>query len=195
MKKQDRQQFGQLADELIIERIVSQKQTELFEVLYDRYAPKIYYKCLGLTSNEETAKDLMHEVMIKVFLNIAKFQGKSKFSLWVHSISYNHCMQYFRLQKRLQMQSQDILQYENVSIEDIENSEATLKEIQVQQLERFMKKLAEEYRLILSMRYYADMSIKQIAVTLQMGESAVKMRLKRGRDQLAKLFKVAQSNA
>ncbi len=91
-----------LSDTEIVERVVHYGEQHLLEHLYDRYATKIFHKCLSLTKEREVAKDLSHDIIIKIFTSLAKFQGKSAFSLWVHSITYNHCMDYLRLQKRLQ---------------------------------------------------------------------------------------------
>jgi RNA polymerase sigma factor (sigma-70 family) len=180
--------FDDLSDKEIVLVIIEEDKKELFEILYNRYAPLIYRKCVGMVRDESTAKDLMQDILIKIFLNIAQFQGKSHFSLWVNTISYNHCMQYFRLKKRLDMPLVDTEDYLNISIADIEGQNKELDSIKAQQLEKFLGKLKEEYRLILYMRYFSDMSIKEIAESLEIKESAVKMRLKRGRDKLAVYF-------
>jgi len=180
--------YQQLSDVEIVTFITKEQKTDLFELLYDRYAPIIYRKCVSLTKDQNTAKDLMHDIMIKIFLNIAQFEGRSNFSLWVNTISYNHCMQYFKLKKRLLISSEELNTYENVAIQDIEEEHQELQQIKSKQLNILLEKLKSEYRLILVMRYFSDMSVKEIAESLEIGESAVKMRLKRGRTKLAELF-------
>lgn len=180
--------YEQLSDIEIVTFITKEQKTDLFELLYDRYAPIIYRKCVSLTKDQNTAKDLMHDIMIKIFLNIAQFEGRSNFSLWVNTISYNHCMQYFKLKKRLLISSEELNTYENVAIQDIEEEHQELQQIKSKQLNILLEKLKSEYRLILVMRYFSDMSVKEIAESLEIGESAVKMRLKRGRTKLAELF-------
>lgn len=180
--------YEQLSDVEIVTFITKEQKTDLFELLYDRYAPIIYRKCVSLTKDQNTAKDLMHDIMIKIFLNIAQFEGRSNFSLWVNTISYNHCMQYFKLKKRLLISSEELNTYENVAIQDIEEEHQELQQIKSKQLNILLEKLKSEYRLILVMRYFSDMSVKEIAESLEIGESAVKMRLKRGRTKLAELF-------
>ncbi len=67
--------------------------------------------------------------------------------------------------------------------------------MQFSQLEHFLDILHPEERMILMMRYQDDMSVNDIAETLHLGLSAVKMRLKRGRDKLAKkIQKKLQTN-
>lgn len=180
--------YKDLPDSELITLIIKEKKTELFEVLYDRYAPIIYRKCVSLTKDQNTAKDLMQDIMIKVLLNIAQFEGRSNFSLWVNTISYNHCMQYFKLKKRLVVSPEELNTYETIPIQDIEGEHQELEQIKAKQLLLLLEKLKSEYRLILVMRYFSDMSVKEIAESLEIGESAVKMRLKRGRAKLAELF-------
>lgn len=177
------------SDEVIVRLIVEEGQRNLFECLYDRYAPLIYRKCLGLTNDTSIAQDLLQDIILKVFLNLSKFEHKSNFSLWVNTISYNHCMQYFRLKKRLIVQAEDLSPYEALVVDDIEMEHEELQQIQQKQLTYLLQQLKEEERLILSMRYFSDMSIQEIAHSLELNQSTVKMRLKRSRDKLAKLFK------
>jgi RNA polymerase sigma-70 factor (ECF subfamily) len=184
-----------LSDTEIVERVVHYGEQHLLEHLYDRYATKIFHKCLSLTKEREVAKDLSHDIIIKIFTSLAKFQGKSAFSLWVHSITYNHCMDYLRLQKRLQYTDYDERSFDYISEDTIELENKELEELQFSQLEHFLDILHPEERMILMMRYQDDMSVNEIAETLHLGLSAVKMRLKRGRDKLAKkIQKKLQTN-
>jgi RNA polymerase sigma-70 factor (ECF subfamily) len=180
--------YSSVSDLDLISLIIKEQKTDLFEILYDRYAPIIYRKCVSLTQDQNTAKDLMQDIMLKIFLNISQFEGRSNFSLWVNTISYNHCMQYFKLKKRLLISPEELSTYEGLAIQDIEEEHQELQQIKVNQLRLLLEKLKPEYRLILVMRYFSDMSVKEIAESLEIGESAVKMRLKRGRSKLAELF-------
>ena len=158
--------YKELSDPEIVSLIIKEQKTDLFEILYDRYAPIIYRKCVSLTKDQNTAKDLMHDIIIKVFLNIAQFEGRSNFSLWVNTISYNHCMQYFKLQKRLLISAEELNTYESIAIQDIEEEHQELQQIKAKQLLFLLEKLKSEYRLILVMRYFSDMSVKEIAESL-----------------------------
>ncbi|MFK8102503.1 MAG: RNA polymerase sigma factor [Saprospiraceae bacterium] len=172
----------------IIHQIVHHGQRELLEVLYDRYADKVFHKCLSLTKQPEVAKDLAHDIMIKIFMQLAKFKAKSSFSVWVHSITYNHCMDHFRIRKRLKFVNFEAQQHEDLAVSDLEKEIKVLEELQLNQLEVLFEKLKPENKLMLLMRYQDGLSIKQIAAALEINASAVKMRLKRSRDKLAKLI-------
>jgi RNA polymerase sigma factor (sigma-70 family) len=187
--------LSDMDDMEMVERVVHYGEQHLLDHLYERYALKIYHKCLSLAKDKEIAQDLSHDILIKIFTSLAKFQGKSAFSLWVHSITYNHCMDYLRLQKRLQYTEYDEHHFDNISEDVIERENKELEELQFSQLERYLEELHAEEKMILMMRYQDDMSVNEIAETLKIGLSAVKMRLKRGRDKLAKkIQKTLQTN-
>lgn len=177
-----------ISDKEIVEQIITTGDKELFHILYDRYVDKVYHKCLLLTKDKEMSKDLTHDILIKVFLNISKMKKVTNFSLWVHSITYNHCIDYLRLKKKFKHEDYDEQRFENLSEEDIEREQQELKEVQLSELEIVFEELKQEERLLLLMRYQDGLSVKAIGKALSVGESAVKMRLKRSRDHLAELL-------
>lgn len=181
-----------LSDWEIIQKVLQGEQA-LLEVLYDRYSGKVYYKCLSITHDREISKDLAHDVMIKIFMNLSKFKGTSDFSFWVKSITYNYCMDYLKKKKRLSFDEFESADFEQVPIDEIELEHKILKEVQLTQLEALLEELKGNDRMILLMRYQDGMSVKQIAETLKVSVSAVKMRLKRSRDRLAELLKASQN--
>lgn len=177
-----------LADEDLVKRIVIGKETELFGVLYDRYSNKVFHKCLSLSKNYDTSKDLTHDIMIKVYTSLHKLKYFGNFSLWVHTITYNHCMDHLRLKKKLRLEDFEESQFEGVSVDSIEAEHQELKEIRLSKLEKLFPVLSGEEKMILLMRYQDGMAVKQISDSLDLGESAVKMRLKRARDRLYEML-------
>lgn len=186
----------QLSDNELVERIVKRGEKQWRGIIYDRYADKVYRRCLSLTKQANLSQDLMHDIMVKILTNLAKFKGSSDFSFWVYSISYNHCMDYLRKRKKLRTQELSVTSEMNDIAEDNQEREAKLlKELRLTQLERLFEQLKPKERAILMMRYQDGMSIKQIAVTLEIKESAAKMRLQRSRNQLAELIKLEDHEA
>jgi len=172
-----------LTDEAVIILIVQDAKTDLFGILYDRYASKVYRKCMGLVKDEATAQDLLQDIFTKLFFQLSKFQGRSKFSTWLYSITYNHCMEFLRKNNRYQFVdiegSPDIVE---------EVSEIELMAIQHDLLKKALDKLNLEDKMLLLMKYQDDMSIQDIMESLQVGESAIKMRLARARQRVKSLL-------
>lgn len=177
----------QLTDEEIVGQILGGQQ-QLLEVLYDRYSAKIFHKCLSIIKDREASKDCTHDIMVKIFMNLAKFQGRSAFSLWVHSITYNFCMDYLSKQKRMGFSNYTDNEFDNVSNDDEALELKLLQDLKLTQLETVLERLNPDDRILLMMRYQDAMSVKDIGDALGVGESAIKMRLKRSRDRLADLI-------
>ena len=178
----------QQSDWEIIQRIFNGEKL-LLEVIYDRYGKKAYHRCLSIVKDRDIAQDLSHDIMIKVFMNLEKFKGTSDFSFWVYSITYNHCMDYLKKKKKFRIGFYDTVVIEHVSTAEIELENKILKDLQLDQLNVLFQELKDDEKIILLMRYQDGMSVKKISSTLGLGESAIKMRLKRGRDRLAELLK------
>ncbi len=167
---------------------IREGSSSLLNELYKRYASKIYYKCLGMVKDADQAQDMAHDVFIKVSTNLDKYKGTAELSFWIYAITYNHCITHLKKEKRLRFEAID----ERVDPEDggeTELAEKIIRDLKLTQLKALIKKLKPSEEAILLMRYQEGMSIKQIAGILQVGESAVKMRLKRIRIHLATLIK------
>lgn len=185
----NKEDLKQLNDRQLIDRILSSGDTSLFSVLYDRYANKVYRKCIGMVRNKDDAQDLAHDILVKAFLNISNFEGNSTFSTWIYAISYNQCIDFLRQRQKLPTndyeESDNLLNYQD---DDTQIAEKELFEMGVERLNLLIYQLSEDDRAILLMKYQDGMSIDNIILVLNVTESAVKMRLKRARDRLRKLY-------
>jgi RNA polymerase sigma-70 factor (ECF subfamily) len=156
------------------------------EQIYDRYARKVYFKCLGIVKDADHAQDLTHDIMVKILLKIRTFRGDSPLFGWIYAVTYNHCLSW--LQKRNKVRMQDFDEKSNeIADSDAELNLKKLTEIRLEKLQILMDSLSESDRMILMMKYQDGFSVKDISTMLDLGESAVKMRLKRSRDRLAEL--------
>jgi RNA polymerase sigma-70 factor (ECF subfamily) len=176
-----------LPDEEIVARILRGEQ-QLLELLYDRYSARIFHKCLSLIKDREASKDCTHDIIVKVFMNLAKYKGTAAFSLWVHSITYNYCMDYLQKQKRMDFSEFAESELDGVANDDESLENKLLQDLKLTQLEIVFEKLNPDDKMLLMMRYQDGMSVRDISESLGVGESAIKMRLKRSRDRLGDLI-------
>ena len=175
-----------LTDEQVIERIVASQDPAMVEILYQRYAPKVYRKCISFVKEDDIAENLTHDIFIKVYLNLASFKRRSKFSTWLYSITYNFCIDYLRKAKKQQVYNLDD-QKEVVGDADIDSLE-DLKGIELKRLKQLLEKIKPEEKMSLLMKYREEMSIKEIQQVFQISESAVKMRIKRAKEKVRNLY-------
>ena len=180
--------INKLPDEDLVKAIVSTNNTLLFEILYDRYAGLVYNKCYGFAKDGDEAKDLTQDVFLKLFVKLASFKGKSKFSTWLYAFTYNHCVNYVtrNTAKKFEKQSVDYKDIENLSEEE-ENDNSFLN-MRVDKLKKSLELVSPEEKMILLLKYQDNLSIKDIESVLGIGESAVKMRIKRAKDKLKTVY-------
>ena len=175
-----------MSDEELVEEIVHSQNSRLVEVLYERYADKVYRRCISFVKEASVAEDLTHDIFIKVYLNLGGFKQKSKFSTWLYSITYNFCVDYVRKKQKDNVVDMEDKEGE-IAGRDIDTAD-DLDHIALDRLTELLEQLKPEDKLILLMKYRDDMSIKDIQIAFDISESAVKMRIKRAKEKLKSLY-------
>lgn len=180
--------INKLPDEDLVKAIVKTNNTLLFEILYDRYATLVYNKCFGFAKDADEAKDLTQDVFLKLFVKLASFKGKSKFSTWLYAFTYNHCVNYVtrNTAKKFEKQSVDYKDIENLSY--YEEDDTSFLDMKVDKLKVALELISPDEKMILLLKYQDFLSIKEIESVLGIGESAVKMRIKRAKDKLKTVY-------
>lgn len=173
-----------LSDEQLVSLYIESQKNIYFEQLYDRYADKIYRKCLSFVKDEAKAEDFTHDVFMKLVLNIGTYRETAKFSTWLYSITYNYCIDQIKIAKRYHENS--IEDYFDVIDDD--SSETDVAEMEAHRLHQALQQIVPEDKSILMMKYQDEMSIKEISGNLDISESAVKMRLLRAKDKLKRVY-------
>ncbi|SOD91915.1 RNA polymerase sigma factor [Spirosoma fluviale] len=173
-----------LSDEEMIRQYLPSQPAHCFEALYKRYVNKVYRRCLSMTKDPLKAEDFTHDIFLKVFNKLDAFQERSSFSTWLYSISYNYCSDQIRLARRLQMT--DIEDRSNYNIPEVK--EELLHEETLHLVNRAMESLSASEQALLRLKYEDGMSITAISELFDLKESTVKMRLKRSRDKIYKLY-------
>ncbi|MGV6831039.1 MAG: RNA polymerase sigma factor [bacterium] len=184
--------YSDLSDEELIERIVSTNDTLLFEILYDRYARMVYNKCLGFSKSNQEAEDLTQDIFLKLFVKLASFKGKSKFSTWLYSFTYNHCVNYVNRNtaKKIEKKAVKAEDYLGDTVDD--DNDEDISNLKVAKLKEALDKISPEEKMILLLKYQDLLSIKELTDMLEIGESAVKMRLKRAKEKLINVYNEAE---
>lgn len=172
-----------LNDEELIRTYRTSNPNECFELLYNRYVRKVYNRCYSITKDSEQAEDFTHDIFLRMFSHLDRFQERSTFSTWLYSISYNYCIDQIKRSNRLATTELDQdIEYAFAQTNDNDGREHSL-----QQLNRAMDAIAPQEAMILRMKYQEGLDVLQIAQKLNLKESAVKMRLKRSRDKVRQL--------
>jgi RNA polymerase sigma-70 factor (ECF subfamily) len=175
----------QFTDDQIIEKLRSEKNNELFSVLYRRYFPRVKDKCYSFLKNKSQSEEFANDILSKAFEKLESFQGKSQFSSWLYSISYNAIIDYLRKKKQLHYPNWN---QNNELPEIIDESDTEINELSYENLLEVFEKIHPEEKALLLMKYQDSLSLKEIATSLTISEDAVKMRLKRARARVIYMY-------
>ena len=174
----------------IVSAYRAHRHATCFRLLYDRYTGMVYSKAITMLHDSAEAEDATQEIFAKVFLNLGKFQGQSKFSTWVYSITYNLCIDKIRKSKR----GRDLFAPEITDPPDMveEVSDQELFRLQVSELRYVLSQLSQSERTLLLMKYKDGVKIRVIAELLGKGESAIKMQIKRAKEKAKRVHQQRQ---
>ncbi|MBT8233430.1 MAG: sigma-70 family RNA polymerase sigma factor [Saprospiraceae bacterium] len=175
-----------MSDEEVVKLYLDTQNVAYFNILYKRYSGKIFGKSLSLLKSESEAHDATQDVMMKILLNLSKFSGKSRFSTWIYSITYNYCIDFIRRKKKdPSVYVDDFI--ENLDIEE-EVNDAFITEVNVKRLKVILNEIPSGDKSILLMKYQDDMSIREISGILDKSESAIKMQIKRAKKKFQTVY-------
>jgi RNA polymerase sigma-70 factor (ECF subfamily) len=154
-------------------------QADAFDRLFERYSSYVYNTCLSIIGDPDDARDAMQDTFVQLYRSLPKFRGQSKFSTWLYRITVNKCRD--RLRARPRWESTDSLEW--VAEPDGEESDGLLEE----QVRQTMMKLKADYRTVLALYYFQQLSYDEIAECLGCSLDLVRIRLHRAR----KAFRLA----
>lgn len=173
------------SDEEIVHLLMDTSNQELFEVLYSRYFKKVKDKCFSFLKDSKQSEEFANDILTKAYEKIPGFKGNSSFSSWLYSITYNYCIDYLRVKKKLHYPNWN---NSNEIPEIIDESETDFEEANYENLLFILELIHPEEKVLLLMKYQDNLPIKQIAKTLRISEDAVKMRLKRARTRVIYMY-------
>ncbi|WP_242527989.1 RNA polymerase sigma factor [Allomuricauda sp. CAU 1633] len=180
--------YAHLSDEELVEQIVANNDPLLFGRLYDRYAKMVYNKCYGFAKSDGEAEDLTQDVFLQLFIKLKMFKGKSKFSTWLYSFTYNFCVNYVNRNKQRKMRDQSVPVEATEYKLNAEIPDESLYEMKAEKLKKALELISAEDKSLLLLKYQDGASIKELVSLMDIGESAVKMRLKRGKEKLMEIY-------
>lgn len=155
------------SDEQLISLYVDGKN-EAFDALLERHKDRLYMYIYHAVKNEDLADDIFQDTFVKAIMTIrqGRYVDKGHFLAWITRIAHNLIIDYFRQVKNENLQSTDddevnILnrkEFSDVTIED----NLVMSQIH-SDVRRLIRALPDNQREVLVMRYYKNMSFKEIA--------------------------------
>ena len=157
----------QLTDDQLV-KLYQEGNSSAFEILLSRYKSKIYTYIFLIVRNRELTEDIFQDTFIKAIATIQqdRYVESGRFLGWINRIAHNLIIDYYRREKNENTFSADSIEYDVVnnanlsekSIEDVLSNEQVLFDVV-----RLVDYLPEAQQKVVRMRFFEDLSFKEIA--------------------------------
>jgi len=178
-------------DLVLINRALETGDKKAYNELMRLYRDPLYFMLLEKVGNEELAKDLTIEALGKAFKKLHLYVPNYVFSTWLFTIAKNNCIDYLRKNKlptisidKLTLNDKGEKQSFDIPSEIPDPEKMMMKKQRVQILRQIVEQLKPNYRILVRLRYFKEMSYKEIATELEVPLGTVKAQLHRSREQL-----------
>jgi RNA polymerase sigma-70 factor (ECF subfamily) len=161
-----------------------------FDELVRRHQAHVRTNCRFLVKDPEDALDLAQEAFVKAYFGLASFGGKSSFRTWLRRIKVNQCLSFLESPRSrkdmriggLRPEADSGLRVESVAERNVDSAETGARVLRV------LDGIPELLRVPLVLRDMDGFSYKEIQEMLNIGPSALKMRIARGREAFRKAW-------
>lgn len=160
--------MGELPDSILIEQYL-EGDMKAFETLMERYKAKVFSYILRMVRNRGDAEDLFQETFFKVVRELPTYQEKGRFKSFIFQIAHNACLDHLkRLENKLRDATVDLVSNQPVPIlaavdAGLDPEQQIAHQEQTILLHQAITSLPDNQREVVIMRYYSDLSFKEIA--------------------------------
>ena len=162
-------------DLTLVDRVLRDDEAA-FQGLYDRYFTKVFAIARGVLLDDEEANDAVQEIFTLVYRNLHRFDRRSKFSTWLFRIAVNRSIQHSRRLKWRKFQD-PLSEAVETTAEDVP------ERFEDHRVSLAMAKIHPQDRAILTLFYWDELSLQEIAESLGCSPNAAKTRLFRARER------------
>ena len=161
-----------LTDEVLV-RLYVEGNHEAFNVLLNRYESKVFSYIAYIVRNNDVAEDLFQDTFMRVVATLknGKYAEQQKFSAWLMRITHNILVDYFRQlnnEKNISNDENEVDLFNDIKLADENNVENQIIQMQnLNGLQQIIKMLPDNQQQIIDLRFYQDMSFKEIAERTQ----------------------------
>ncbi len=156
-----------MTDEELVEQYAQGSNTA-FDVLLNRHKDNVYSYIYFIVRNTELAEDIFQETFVKAIVTIkqGRYTENGKFRAWISRIAHNLIIDNFRQEKNEQMVSNDEFEvdlFNNQKFSDGTIEDELVKTQILADVKKLIEYLPDNQKEVLILRYYQDLSFKEIA--------------------------------
>ena len=152
------------------------------ELLYRRHAAKLYAVCLQYSGNDDEARDILQEGLIKIFENLIHYKNEGSFEGWMRRIVVNTALEKYRSKHNL-YRVDDI---DMIPEPDAEPDTEDYSGLEAVDLLDIIRELPPKYRMVFNLYAIEGYSHKEISRMINISEGTSKSNLSRARVILQK---------
>ena len=142
-----------------------------FELLVEKYQKTVFNVALRMTRSRSDAEDITQTAFLRTFEKLGSFNPKYKFFSWLYRIVLNESLNVLSRQKRHEHLDEDVMM-PGKSVEEAHDDVETSEQIQDALME-----LKADYRVVVILKHFQDLSYEEISGILNIPEKKVKSRL------------------
>jgi RNA polymerase sigma factor (sigma-70 family) len=175
-------------DDIYYIEAVRNGNVQAFSFLVEKYQKLVYTLALKLLKKPEEAEEMAQDTFIKAFQKLDSYEGKSKFSTWLYSITYNACISELR-KRRIEFKSLDDRQITDQDEQKMHDYyRETRKEDQEKYLNMALARLPEDDQVLVTLYYYENQSMDEISQITGLTVSNIKVKIHRARKKMYELL-------
>ncbi|MFN8513905.1 MAG: sigma-70 family RNA polymerase sigma factor [Chloroflexia bacterium] len=182
------------ADDELIARVRVGDQ-EAFATLVERYKRQVYNLAYRLLGNPNDAEDAAQETFVRAYTRLTTYEPDGRFGAWLSAICSHWCIDTMRARRRrVQTVALGKVTESDRFISQVDGpEEVALVADSRDEVQRWLDALPPQYRTVLSLRYFQDLTYAEIADVLDEPVSTVRMRLFRARAMLQQVVERART--
>ena len=158
----------------------NQAQRTLIELFFG-YSKSI---CLRYTSNKQEVEEIINDGFLKVFTNLAKYDSTQPFKAWLRTIMVNTAIDYYRSNKKYQLQ----ISIDDVTLTDFDDD--IISQLSVEEMMGLVRKLSPTYRMVFMLYVVEGYKHREIAERLGIQEGTSKSNLQDARHKLQEMIRI-----
>lgn len=167
-----------------------------FDVLLNRYTRNIHSYIFFIVKNKDLTEDIFQETFVKVIMTIrqGRYTENGKFKAWITRIAHNLIIDYFRQERSENVISNDEVEadlFNNMKLCENTIEDKLVRHQVLSDVKKLVQHLPDNQREVLEMRYYQDLSFKEIA---DLTGVSINTALGRMRYAILNMRKMAQDN-
>lgn len=161
------QKLKKLSDDRLVSAF-SEGNNKAFDILLERHKDRIFNYIYNMVKDEDLANDIFQETFVKAIMTIkqGRYNADGKFASWISRIAHNAVIDHFRQEKTQGTISTDEADYDILNRREL--AEDTIEDLIIDRsirddIRSLIQSLPAEQRQVLIMRYYNNLSFKEIA--------------------------------